>query len=192
MKTMLRTWAASAAIAALTSGTALADDGLRLPAGATDVAGWQARFGLTTPALPAAAEFPTQRTWALPSAQLLGDYYFTGPGFGSGRVTGGLRATSGLLIGARAPGLAAAGGGLTLRRAELAESSTATLPYLGVGYTGLSARGGWGFSADLGLLGTPRSPGLRWQQQRGGASLDEVLRDLKLTPTVQLGVSYSF
>lgn len=183
MKTMLQHLAAAAALA--TAATAGADTGLRLPA---DSWGWQARLGLTTPAAPSVAEFPAARSFAVPSAQLLGDYYFTGPGFGGGQVTGGLRATSGLLIGARTPGLAAPG--LSLRRAELGGDSAGTLPYVGVGYTGLSARGGWAFSADLGLVGHARSPGLQWQ--RSGPSLDEVLRDLRLTPTLQLGVSYSF
>lgn len=186
MKTMLRTLAAAAALVAAAAATA--DDGLRLPAPADISTGWQARFGLTTPAAPSAAEFPTLRSLAVPSAQLLGDYYFTGPGFGGGRVAGGLRATSGLLLGARSPGPAAPG--LSLRRAELGGDSAGTLPYVGVGYTGLSTRGGWAFSADLGLVGTTRTPGL--QLQRSGPSLDEVLRDLRLTPTLQLGVSYSF
>lgn len=187
MKTMLRALAAAVALTA--AGAALADDGLRVRA-IPDTTGWQARFGLTTPAAPGVAEFPTPRSLALPSAQLLGDYYFTGPGFGGGRVAGGLRATSGLLIGSRSPGLAAPAGGLSLRRAELSGESAGTLPYVGVGYTGLSVRGGWAFSADLGLVGTTRTPGL--QLQRSGPSLDEVLRDLRLTPTLQLGVSYSF
>jgi hypothetical protein len=187
VKTMLRTLAAAAALA--TTAAAMADDGLRLPATAESAtAGWQARFGLTAPAAPTAAEFPSLRSLAVPSAQLLGDYYFTGPGFGGGRVAGGLRATSGLLIGARSPGPAAPG--LSLRRADLGGEAAGTLPYVGVGYTGLSVRGGWAFSADLGLVGTTRTPGL--QLQRSGPSLDEVLRDLRLTPTLQLGVSYSF
>jgi len=187
VKTMLRTLAAAAALCV--TAAAMADDGLRLPAPADNTpTGWKARFGLTTPAAPSVAEFPTSRSLTVPSAQLLGDYYFTGPGFGGGRVAGGLRATSGLLIGARSPGLAAPG--LSLRRAELGGDSAGTLPYVGVGYTGLSVRGGWAFSADLGLLGTARTPGL--QLQRSGPSLDEVLRDLRLTPTLQLGVSYSF
>jgi hypothetical protein len=186
VKTMLRTLAAAAALVA--TAAAMADDGLRLPAAETATTGWQARFGLTAPAAPTVAEFPNLRSLAVPSAQLLGDYYFTGPGFGGGRVAGGLRATSGLLIGARTPGLAAPG--LSLRRADLGGDSAGTLPYVGVGYTGLSVRGGWAFSADLGLVGTTRTPGL--QLQRSGPSLDEVLRDLRLTPTLQLGVSYSF
>lgn len=187
MKTMLRTLAAASAAVA-TAAAMAADDGLRLPAPAAT--GWQARFGLTTPAAPGAAEFPTARTLAVPSAQLLGDYYFTGPGFGGGRIAGGLRATSGLLIGARSPVLGSPAGGLSLRRAEMAGESAGTLPYVGVGYTGLSVRGGWAVSADLGLVGTARTPGLQWQ--RSGPSLDEVVRDLRLTPTLQLGVSYSF
>jgi hypothetical protein len=61
-------------------------------------------------------------------------------------------------------------------------------PYLGIGYSDASLRGGWGFSADLGLaaqsFGAARS--------LGSQSLDDTIRDMRLTPVLQLGVSYRF
>jgi len=68
-----------------------------------------------------------------------------------------------------------------------------TLPYLGVGYTGLSPRGGWSFNADLGLVSL--SPGNAVKLGRflgGGQGLDETVRDMRWSPVMQLGVSYSF
>lgn len=158
---------------------------------------WQARVGLTTAADPN-AELGT--TTQLQSARLFGDYYFTGPGFGAGRVGGGLRATSGLLAGSRvlalsAPTLPSQPGltfNLSARQAAGAlDDAGATVPYLGVGYTGVSLRGRWGFTADVGLMG--QGSGLRLTRSASGPqSLDDLLRDLRLTPVLQLGVSYSF
>jgi hypothetical protein len=62
------------------------------------------------------------------------------------------------------------------------------IPYLGVGYTGMSLRGGWGFSADVGLVGS----GVRLGRPIAGNQVDELLQELRLTPMLQLGVSYSF
>jgi hypothetical protein len=101
------------------------------------------------------------------------------------------------MLGPSATGLSGApalgtGLSLTLSRRHAGEQADAVgaVPYLGLGYTGLSARGGWGFSADLGLIGSARGQGLQFN--RAGPSLDEVLRDMRLTPVLQLGVSYSF
>jgi hypothetical protein len=67
------------------------------------------------------------------------------------------------------------------------------VPYVGIGYTGLPSRGGWGFSADIGVMAlTPESRVKLGRPDGGGQSLDDVLRDLRLSPLVQLGVSYSF
>ena len=66
-------------------------------------------------------------------------------------------------------------------------------PYLGVGYSSMVAKSGWSFTADLGVVS--RSPGNVVRLGRvfnGGQSLDEVVRDMRLAPHVQLGVSYSF
>jgi hypothetical protein len=122
-------------------------------------------------------------------ARLFGDYYLTGPGFGAGQVSGGLRLTSGLAFG---PAAAAEGSYWQLPSAGAAGHDRA-LPYLGVGYTGLSARAGWGFTADIGLGGL--RPGEQFRFGRSGpsaAQVENVLNDLRLAPVLQLGVSYAF
>lgn len=140
-----------------------------------------------------------------PRAQLFGDYYLTGPGFGQGDIAGGLRITSGLVIGpAGGPRRAAQGlpkarlgeglrGMSRLRLGPDSDDGRVALPYLGLGYTTLSARDGWGFSADIGLGGL--APGERWRLGRSGptaAQVENVLNDLRLAPVLQLGVSYAF
>jgi hypothetical protein len=168
--------------------------------------GWpalQARLFVGTETLtPSLAQFDGAASRPR-SAALFGDYYVSKPYFGN---TGGLRLTSGLVMGPRGavlgPGQAAAPGLFSMssmsRGAQLSWSGadanggdgTQTWPYLGVGYSGSSLRGGWGFSADLGLaaqsLGVLRGRALTSQ------SLDYTLRELRLTPVFQLGVSYRF
>lgn len=137
------------------------------------------------------------------SASLLGDYYLTGSWLGQ-HSSGGLRATSGLLMGPMSLSLGSnslgAQRGLSLNRQSLSVWSpgndgdySTTLPYIGIGYTGQSTRGTWGFKADFGLVGIGANNGLRL----GGSSnpaqgLDEMLRDVRFKPLIQLGVSYSF
>ena len=133
------------------------------------------------------------------SASLMGDYYFGRSLVGAG----GFRATSGLIFGPRTtlatgqPG-PAAGGAFSIGSRLFGQSAmpytsdtsgdNATLPYLGLGYTGLSARSGWSFSADLGLVA--QTPGgikvIRSQ------ALDDAVREMRLAPLLQLGVSYAF
>jgi hypothetical protein len=136
-------------------------------------------------------------------ARLLGDYYLTGPGFGGAQVNGGLRVTSGLAIGpsdgtAALPPTRLEGGlqwGPRDLGVPLAERQGAriALPYIGLGYTTLSVREGWGLSADIGLGGL--RPG---EQVRFGAGnptaaqFESVLNNLRLAPVIQLGVSYAF
>ena len=143
------------------------------------------------------------------SVSLMGDYYFTRSLLGLG-TQGGFRATSGLILGPRAqawsgqPGLGAGSafsvgnrlfgsnaGAIPYLRDP--STATATLPYLGVGYTGLSVRGGWSVSADLGLLAQNPSNAVRLGRLFGsGQNLDDVVRDLRMSPMFQLGVSYAF
>jgi hypothetical protein len=143
------------------------------------------------------------------SVSLMGDYYFSRSLLGLG-TQGGFRATSGLIVGPRGqawsgqPGLGAgsafsvgnrlfgsSAGAVPYLRDPSAE--TATLPYLGVGYTGLSARGGWSVSADLGLVAQNPSNAVRLGRLFGsGQNLDDLVRDLRMTPMFQLGVSYAF
>jgi hypothetical protein len=136
-------------------------------------------------------------------ARLLGDYYLTGPGFGGTQVSGGLRVTSGLAIGP-SEGTAALPpsrleGGLQWGPRESDSNLTdrygvrVALPYIGLGYTSLSAREGWGLSADIGLGGL--RPGERVRFGAGNptaAQFEGVLNDLRLAPVIQLGVSYAF
>ena len=158
---------------------------------------WQGRLSLGTGA-------PTLRPGLVGSkisnASLMGDYYFGRSLVGPGSA-GGFRATSGLLIGPRTslavgqPGLTA-GNAFSIGTRLFGQTTTpyandtgdsATLPYLGFGYTSLSARSGWSFSADLGLVAqTPG--GVKLIRQ----SLDDAVREMRLAPLVQFGVSYAF
>ena len=138
------------------------------------------------------------------SASLLGDYYLTGSWLGQ-RSSGGLRATSGLLVGPMS--LTLGGGslstqsGLTLNRqsfnllslsGDVADYNT-TMPYIGIGYTGQSTRGTWGFNADFGLVGIGAKGGLRLGSSASQAQgLDETLREMRFKPVIQMGLSYAF
>ena len=209
MFTKMRFLVASCLLAA-TTGAALAQTGLRLDSGTqASWPRWHARLGVATQT-PALGDAAASGRWQPGSAQLLGDYY---PGLSKlqlGTLVGGFRATSGLLLGPRqqalvTPALASAQGlAVTQSRtsrsalAEAGSDSVTAMPYIGVGYSGVSLRGGWGFTADLGVLGVTGSPssggGLR--PGRGGVlgtqGLDDLLRELRLLPVLQVGVSYAF
>ena len=127
---------------------------------------------------------------------IVGDMYFVSGDASSDH--GGFRATGGLIAGPRpssnvasldrrafsAPGFAST--------SEPATDSS-TVPYLGVGYSNAWPKSGWRLSADLGLVSY--SPGSATGVGRvlgGSQSLDDLVRDLRLAPVLQLGVSYSF
>lgn len=199
-------------LAALLCGAALpaqAIDGPGLQLNATPR--WQARLQLSSLDLrnPAASFEAAQATGRsrLLSANLLGDYYLTGSGLGG--VRGGLRATGGMLMGPLAlsqtsAGLALGSSALSigpnlsvgqrsislLSGLEPAEAN-ASLSYVGIGYSGQSLRGGWGFSADLGMIGGSSLGGLRLGRS-SALGMEEVLRDLRYKPLLQLGLSYSY
>lgn len=146
---------------------------------------------------PNVSRGPSQVT----SLNVLGDFYFPN--------SRGFRATGGVLLGARTlpwsssalltsqPGAALVVGRTTPAGTEdtggdAAEAPT-SVPYLGIGYSDASARGGWGFSADFGVLALAPRPAVRLGRAFSGQqSFDDLLRDLRLTPSVQVGVSYSF
>ena len=136
-------------------------------------------------------------------ARLLGDYYLTGPGFGDDQISGGLRVTSGLSIGPRegtvALPTARLGDGLRWGPLEPATlpserpGAQVALPYIGLGYTSLSAREGWGLSADIGLGGLRSGERVRFGAGNPtAAQFEDVLNSLRLAPVIQLGVSYAF
>ena len=66
------------------------------------------------------------------------------------------------------------------------------VPYIGVGYSGISLRGGWGFTADFGLAGITGGLRVRRDGTLGMQSAEELLRELRLTPVLQFGASYAF
>lgn len=142
-------------------------------------------------------------------ASLLGDYYFGRLELRDGDAAG-FRATSGVLYGSRlgmwggaaGSGLGSTALGVEAIRFSLANASTAqpndaiddgTVPYFGLGYSGVSAKGGWGFSADLGLLALNPSSVARLGRSLGaGQNLDDALREIRLSPVLQIGATYSF
>jgi len=140
------------------------------------------------------------------SAQLMGDYFLTGSGLRG--VHGGLRATGGMLLGPVSQSQLGFGLGPNARlgqnfslsqRSSLSTLSpaldggdpSASLSYLGLGYSGQSLRGGWGFSADLGLLSDTSLGGLRLGNSRS-QGMEDLMRDLRFKPVLQLGLSYSY
>lgn len=171
---------------------------------------WQGRLSLGNAAPPAWRSSPSAAVSANPgvaSLSLMSDYYLTGSLLGPKRA-GGFRATSGVMIGPRSQAWAGAvpgfqRGAFNVDRRLFGQPAAAlpgdastdspTLPYVGVGYTGLSPRGGWSFSADLGLV--PLKPGSAVKLGSGFTgpqSLDDTLREMRWSPMLQLGVSYSF
>jgi len=164
----------------------------------------QGRLSVQAPSLGGSLLGARERT-SIGSLSVMGDYYLT-PSFLGAQRAGGFRATSGMLVGPRGqawPGLGTAptlGIGVDRRLSATPPAlsgeslpDSASLPYLGIGYTGLSARGGWSFSADLGLVSL--SPGSAVKLGRvftGGQALDDTVRDMRWSPVLQLGVSYSF
>jgi len=126
--------------------------------------------------------------------RLLGDLYLT--------PTSGWRATGGLLWGVpgtawglspRLPGLSPASPPAGLLGERLGEARPDGATYLGLGWSSLSSRSGWSFAADVGLLSlSPRSAARFGRVIDGRQSFDDLLRDLRLMPTVQLGATWAF
>ena len=183
-----------AAIASTLVGTPAmsAGDGLVADPDRVPWARFQARILPSTAAPGWRAELaPTERMGLrVASIGLLGDVYLGRSDPNAGRAPRGFRATSGLIVGARQPLLGASP--VAPAVAELGSESV-TVPYLGLGYSSLVAKSGWSFSADLGVVSrNPANVVRLGRVVNGGQSLEEVVRDMRLAPHVQLGVSYSF
>jgi hypothetical protein len=155
----------------------------------------------------AGAGFGGRAPWA---ASLSGDYYFSKDIIDAAQPRTGLRASSALLI--RQPGVSLSDLALSSRSAAsfgfatplslpsllpgLAEHSAdgvSTVPYLGIGYSDYSLKSGWGFWADVGLV--VQSPGSAVGVGRvlfGTQSTEDLMRELRMSPMVHLGVNYSF
>jgi hypothetical protein len=172
------------ALVGLMAQAALAQDLAPLPR-------WQARVQLGSADAPDAP-----RGSRLLSANLLGDYYLTGS------ARSGLRATGGMLLGPLSVVQSASAltlgqsGPLSVGQRAYALASlnglegSSSLSYLGLGYTGHWTGIGLSFSADLGLMsGIPGSYRLGRSSAQG---FEDVMRDLRFKPLLQLGLSYAY
>ena len=145
----------------------------------------------------------------LSAFSVMGDMYFGPSNNSHPSLAGGFRATSGLVGGARntlwgATALAPVNGLFSVDRRLFGQSpgvlpvssdagDSATIPYVGIGYSSLASGAGWSFSADLGLMSL--TPGAAVRLGRvfgGGQNLDDVVHDMRLAPVLQFGASYSF
>lgn len=171
---------------------------------------WQARLSLSTYtpaqrfAFGEAVESVSPGRLPVRSGVLLGDYYFSSWRPSWLAPQGGFRATSGLMVGTRSmaaaePAIADRAGARfslavqPLGRGAPSEATNGTVPYLGIGYTGLWLKGGWGVSADLGLTAENPAGAARFGRALfGNQGTESALRELRLSPLLQLGVSYSF
>lgn len=208
MRTLNKVMLLCACLGVASAAAATAGEGLKAPEGNLTWARWQARLslGVGAPAWRANLKDSEPAGLRVGSVSVSGDYYLTPALFEPGSL-GGVRATSGLLVGPRTqalmgqPTLGTRGSlfATELRMlapsAALGESTTevASLPYFGVGYTGLSQRGKWSVSADLGVMALHPGNAVRLGRVFGGSqSFDDVMRDLRWAPVFQMGVSYAF
>lgn len=140
---------------------------------------------------------------------VLRDYYFdwgdeaaTAPAAASGlRATGGLVATTRSAATSPSPRRSGVSGlppqGLAGRTMAGGwpdpNNDLVSVPYVGVGYTELPIRTGWGFRADLGLMALRPQSAVKFGSVLSGPQvMDDLLRDMRLSPLIQIGVSYSF
>jgi hypothetical protein len=203
MEAVMRKWFPVAVVVLASAAPAWAQSGLTIHPDQVPWPKLQARIGLATPSPLVTDLWGAGSASNVQAGRVLGDYYFLGHGlsFGSAHISGAFRATSGVLLGANGPSLSMStvpqfGWSVSAQQQPLGAQAQGWsdpdtnhgLPYVGVGYTGLSLKGGWGFTADVGVLAMNPGSGLRITKQ----SLDDTLRDLRVTPVVQLGVSYSF
>ncbi len=181
-----------------------AGPGLRVADEEGGPSAWRARLEFNTSAVVSGLGVPAAAVRH--SLRLMGDYNLGQMRLGQSSV-GQFHLTSGLWYGPRSmllaavPGPYRSVGPLTIgwsatdaavRRLEANPEPSATWPYLGLGYSGALFGGTVGLNADLGW--TLQSPGAAsWSRALDGSSaLDSMLRDLRLTPMLRLGMSYRF
>lgn len=182
--------------------------GLTLTADSLPSTRWQGRTSFEVQAPLLRSNLGGVQTTGLQvrSVSLMRDHFFTRSLLGAGFL-GGLHTTGGLILnsaagsGAQAslggqPGLLVrrtAGPGAALLGSDLPADSSATVPYLGVGYSGLSTKGGWSFNADLGLVALAAGNVVKFGRVfTGSQGLNDLTREMRFAPVMQMGISYSF
>jgi hypothetical protein len=182
------------------SGPALAGSGLLAPDASMLWPLWQARIAVQTAGLtPLGLVHPLdgsapQRAWQ--GGALLGDYNFAVPAYGTFRASGGLMV--GVLGGAPLVSVASGprlGWSLQTQGQPLATGADApgTVPYLGLGFTGAPWRQSLSITADLGLVAErPGAAGGVGRAIFGNQGMQSALREMRLSPLLQLGMRYTF
>ena len=192
------------------AGAAIADGGLKVgPQGGfwSDVQTQLRVNAVVVETAPPLLGYAASTGWsghAPMAASVGGDYYLSKNLVDAGAPPSGFRASGALLI--RQPGVSLsdlawssrATTSLALRQpyASVADPGTqgvSAMPYLGIGYSDYSLKNGWGFWADIGLVVQSPSNALGMTRVMSGTqSLDDLVRELRLSPMLQLGVNYSF
>lgn len=181
--------------------TVHAADGLVAPAPETLWPQWQARITVLT-----ATTSPLAASWAdmgsaprgLQGGALLGDYYFSNTAWLSGfRASGGLLSggLGGLPLasGTAGPRLGVSLVGSNGPAYQPGAEGPATVPYLGLGFTGPAWRTGLAITADLGLVAErPAAAGGLGRAMFGNQGMDRSLREMRVSPVMQLGMRYTF
>ena len=179
---------------------ALAGSGFVAPDASTLWPLWQARIAVQTAAVSPLNLMhgldggTAHRSWQ--GGAVLGDYYFATPAFGSFRASGGLMV--GTLGGA--PLRSASTGprlGWSLQTSGQAPTPGAdtpgTVPYLGLGFSGAAWRQSLSITADLGLVAErPGAVGNVGRALFGSQGMESALREMRLSPLLQVGLRYTF
>jgi hypothetical protein len=163
---------------------------------------WRAKVRLGAVEPPSLQSAAARPSYQLASGMLMGDYYFNLDRWG---LAAGLRASGGMLFkGATTlsefamPLDVQADLPLSRPAANLSNTgpvneSLGTLPYFGLGYTRLGLWGGWGITADVGVVAWQGSTALLSGRTLSNTrNLDDAVRDIRFRPLVQMGVRYAF
>jgi hypothetical protein len=182
----------------LSPSAAYAADGLVAPAADTLWPQWQARIAVQTstwsPLATASLLDSSAPSRSLQGASVLGDYIFASPAFGSFRATGGLffgnAGGAPLLSGSAGPRL-----GLSLQGGAAispGQDSAGTLPYLGLGFSSAALLPSMSVTADFGWVAGQSSALVGGGRPLFGNQASAALRDLRISPVLQLGLRYAF
>jgi hypothetical protein len=180
---------------------ARAGDGLVAPSPETLWPRWQARIAVQAASVSPLAMSSLYDSGAaqrgVQGGALFGDYYFARPAFGSFRASGGLvsGALGGLPLASALAGplLGLSLSGTTPAQVAVSLDSPGTLPYVGLGFTGEPWHNGLAITADLGLVAERLSAAAGVGRALfGSQGMDNALREMRLSPVLQLGLRYSF
>ena len=168
---------------------------------------WQARIAVQTGSLsPVTLADRFGNAWGgngaprgLQGGAVFGDYYFARPSFGAFRASGGLLigAQSGAPVFNSSNSLGSTRLDLSVNSlgnigATALENPMATMPYVGLGFTGAAWRS-LAITADVGVVAErPAGGGSTGRALLGNQGMDNALRDMRLSPVLQLGVRYTF